>query len=94
VTVPGWAWATFLAFVIALLVLDVFVLHRRAHEVSSREAGVWSAVWIVIGLGFGGLVWAWAGSGPAQAYRGNGRANAAARTDSAAPVGVGAPADC
>jgi hypothetical protein len=30
VTVPGWAWATFLAFVIALLVLDVFVLHRRA----------------------------------------------------------------
>jgi tellurite resistance protein TerC len=68
VTVPVWAWATFLAFVIALLVLDVFVLHRQAREVSLREAGVWSAVWIVIGLGFGGLVWAWAGSGPAQAY--------------------------
>jgi tellurite resistance protein TerC len=68
VTVPGWAWATFLAFVIALLVLDVFVLHRRAREVSLREAGVWSAFWIVIGLGFGGLVWARAGGGPAQAY--------------------------
>ncbi len=67
-TVPVWAWATFLAFVIAMLALDVFVLHRRAHEVSLREAGIWSAVWIVLGLGFGGLVWAWAGGATAQAY--------------------------
>jgi tellurite resistance protein TerC len=54
--------------VIAMLALDLFVLHRRAHEVSLREAVVWSAVWIVIGLGFGGVVWAWAGGGSAQAY--------------------------
>jgi tellurite resistance protein TerC len=67
-TVPLWAWATFLAFVIAMLALDVFVLHRRAHEVSLREAGTWSAVWIVLGLGFWGLVWAWAGGATAQAY--------------------------
>jgi tellurite resistance protein TerC len=61
-------WAAFLAFVIAMLALDVFVLHREAHEVSLREASVWSAIWIIIGLGFGGLVWAWAGGGTAQAY--------------------------
>ena len=67
-TVPVWAWAAFLAFVIAMLALDVFVLHRKAHEVSLREAGIWSAVWIVIGLGFGGVMWAWAGGGTAQAY--------------------------
>jgi tellurite resistance protein TerC len=67
-TVPVWAWAAFLSFVIAMLALDVLVLHRRAREVSLREAGTWSAVWIIIGLGFGGLVWAWAGSGAAQAY--------------------------
>jgi tellurite resistance protein TerC len=68
VTVPLWAWAAFLAFVIAMLGLDLFVLQRRAHEVSLREAGAWSAVWIAVGLGFGGLVWAWAGGGAAQAY--------------------------
>jgi tellurite resistance protein TerC len=69
VTVPLWAWAAFLAFVVAMLALDLFVLHRRAHEVSLREAAVWSAVWLIVGLGFGGLVWAWAGSGgAAQAY--------------------------
>jgi len=68
VTVPLWAWAAFLAFVVAMLVLDLFVLHRRAHEVTLREAAAWSAVWLIVGLGFGGLVWAWAGSGGAQAY--------------------------
>jgi tellurite resistance protein TerC len=68
VTVPVWAWVAFVAFVIAMLALDVFVLHRRAHEVSLREAGAWSAVWIALGLGFGGLVWAWAGGATAQAY--------------------------
>ena len=52
-TVPVWAWAAFLAFVIAMLALDVFVLHRKAHEVSLREAGVWSAVWIALGLEIG-----------------------------------------
>ncbi|TVZ03604.1 TerC/Alx family metal homeostasis membrane protein [Trebonia kvetii] len=51
-----------------MLVLDLFVLHRRARAVSLREAFVWSAVWIAAGLGFGGLVWAWAGGGAAQAY--------------------------
>jgi tellurite resistance protein TerC len=68
VTAPVWAWAAFLGFVIAMLALDVLVLHRRAHEVSLREAGAWSAVWIAVGLGFGGLVWAWAGGATAQAY--------------------------
>ena len=67
-TIPLWAWGAFLAFVVAMLALDLFVLHRRAHEVSLREAAAWSAVWIVVGLGFGGLVWAWAGIGGAQAY--------------------------
>src|SRR5215468_996787 len=67
-TVPVWAWAAFLTFVVVMLVLAMFVLHRRAHGVSLREAGAWSAVWIAIGLGFGGLVWAWLGQGVAQAY--------------------------
>jgi hypothetical protein len=36
VSVPAWAWAAFAAFVIATLALDLFVLHRRAREVSLR----------------------------------------------------------
>lgn len=67
-TTQLWAWTVFLAIVIAMLALDMLVLHRRAHEVSLREAGAWSAVWVAVGLGFGGLLWAWAGEGAAQAY--------------------------
>ncbi|HLK78094.1 MAG TPA: TerC family protein [Streptosporangiaceae bacterium] len=67
-SVPVWAWAAFAAFVIAMLVLDLFVLHRRAQEVSLRAAARWTAVWLAIGLGFGGLLWAWAGESTAQAY--------------------------
>jgi tellurite resistance protein TerC len=68
VSVPVWAWAAFAAFVIAMLALDLFVLHRRAQEVSLRAAARWTAVWLAIGLGFGGLLWAWAGESTAQAY--------------------------
>ena len=67
-TVPIWAWAAFAAFVVMMLALDLFVLHRHAREVSLKEAAVWSAVWVAIGLGFGALLWAWRGAGPAQAY--------------------------
>jgi tellurite resistance protein TerC len=68
VSVPIWAWVAFCAFVVAMLAVDLFVLHSRAREVSLREAACWSAVWVAIGLGFGGLLWAWQGGGVAQAY--------------------------
>ena len=66
--VPAWAWVAFAAFVIAMLALDLFVLNRRAHEVSVKEAGIWTLVWVTIGLGFAGLLWAWAGGATAQDY--------------------------
>jgi len=68
VTVPIWAWAAFAAFVVTMLAVDLLVVHRRAREVSVKEAAVWSAVWVAIGLGFAGLLCAWRGGGTAQAY--------------------------
>jgi tellurite resistance protein TerC len=49
-------WAVLLFVVVGFLLLDLFVFHRDAHEVSLREAAAWSAVWIALGLGFGALV--------------------------------------
>ncbi len=45
-------YAGFIAFVLLLLALDLGVFHRRAHAVSFREAGVWSAVWVLLALLF------------------------------------------
>jgi tellurite resistance protein TerC len=50
-------WAVTIAFVVALLAVD-FLATRRPHEVSLREAGWWSALYVAIPLGFGGFVWA------------------------------------
>src|SRR3712207_5682744 len=54
-------WAAFVGLILGLLALDLFVFHKDAHVVSIKEASLWSAFWVALGLGFGGLVWAWAG---------------------------------
>src|SRR5690349_7495086 len=45
-------WTLFVAFVVALLALDLGVFHRKAHVVSVREALGCSAVWVALGLSF------------------------------------------
>ena len=62
------AWAAFVAFVLVLLALDLFVFHRNAHEVSVREAALSSAFWVALGLSFGGLLWAVRGGTVAGEY--------------------------
>ena len=47
-----WLWIGFIALVLALLALDLFVFHRRPHEVRLREAATWSAAWIGLALIF------------------------------------------
>lgn len=54
--VPIWAWAAVLAVIVAMLAVDLFS-HRRAHVVGVREAAAWSAVWVALGVAFGGVVW-------------------------------------
>ncbi|MCY7402579.1 MAG: TerC family protein [Nocardioides sp.] len=56
--VPLWAWAAVLAVILVMLAIDLFA-HRTAHVVSVKEAAVWSAIWVTLGLAFGGVVW-WA----------------------------------
>jgi tellurite resistance protein TerC len=50
-------WGAFLLFLALMLALDLGVFHRKAHEVSLQEAGIWSAVWVALSFGFAGLVW-------------------------------------
>jgi tellurite resistance protein TerC len=54
--VPFWMWAAVLGLILAMLALDLLA-HRHAHVVGVREAAVWTAVWVSLGLAFGGVVW-------------------------------------
>jgi tellurite resistance protein TerC len=55
-------WIAFLAFIAFLLFLDLFVFHRNAHVVNVREAAIFSAFWVGLGVAFGLLVFALLGS--------------------------------
>jgi len=47
-----WGWVGFNVVVLAILALDLGVLHRRSAKVSLKEASTWSAVWVALSLCF------------------------------------------
>ena len=55
-SVPLWGWVAVLGVILVMLAVDL-VAHRTAHVVSMREAAAWSAVWVSLGVAFGGVVW-------------------------------------
>ena len=61
-------WGLLVAALVALLALDLVVFQRGAEEISLRRAAWLSAFWLVVGLGFTGVVAATAGSAAAGEY--------------------------
>jgi tellurite resistance protein TerC len=60
-----WVWAAFIAFLVVVIAVDLFLFHRGEGEVSLAEAGWWSAIWLGLGVGFALVVLV--GMGPALA---------------------------
>jgi tellurite resistance protein TerC len=52
-----WGWIGFNVVVLAILALDLGVLHRRSEKVSLKEAATWSAVWVALSLCFAFAIW-------------------------------------
>lgn len=52
-------WVIFNAFVLAMLILDLFVLNRKSEVVKVKEALWWSAFWISLALLFNIGIWIW-----------------------------------
>lgn len=65
---PTWLWLAFLVGVALLLLLDLLVLHREAHEIGMREASLTSAAWIALGLAFAAPLAYVLGSAAAMQY--------------------------
>lgn len=55
-THPGLVWG-FGIVVIIMLLLDLGVFNKKAHEVSSKEATIWTIVWISLAMAFSGVVY-------------------------------------
>lgn len=52
-----WQWATFIGFVLVMLAVDLGVFHRKAHQVSVKEAAIWTGVWVALAGGFNLIVY-------------------------------------
>ena len=47
-----WGWVGFNVAVLAILALDLGILHKKSEKVSLKEAATWSAVWVALSLSF------------------------------------------
>jgi tellurite resistance protein TerC len=54
-------WIFFNLFIVAMLVLDLFVFHRKTHVVKIRESLLFTAGWILLALIFCGVIYYYAG---------------------------------
>jgi tellurite resistance protein TerC len=61
-------WVALTVGLVALLLLDLFVFHRRPDEVRVRQAVAWSVIWLGLGLGFVFVVWSVDGPTAAREY--------------------------
>ena len=56
-----WFWIAFNAAVLGVLAIDLLGFQRKAHAPSTKEAAIWTAVWVALSLGFNALIWHWEG---------------------------------
>ncbi len=66
--VHAWQWGVLLGLIVVLLLVDLLVIHREAHAVSTKEAAIESAAWISIGVSFVFVVIWWFGGQAGTEY--------------------------
>jgi tellurite resistance protein TerC len=66
--VAPWEWAAFVGFILSLVVADLLLVHRSAHEITLKEAAIETAVWVGLGLGFTFVMLWWHGGTAAGEY--------------------------
>ncbi len=50
-------WIVFIACVLIFLALDLGVFNKEDHVIKSKEAGMWTAIWVTIALSFSGVIY-------------------------------------
>jgi tellurite resistance protein TerC len=54
--------------VLCVLAIDLFGFQRKPHAPSTKEAAIWTAVWVALSLGFNALIWYWEGHAKALEF--------------------------
>src|SRR6185503_16432623 len=56
IAVSTLAWIGFCIFILIMLAIDLGVFNRKPHEISYKNASIWSVVWVALALIFAGLL--------------------------------------
>lgn len=65
---PTWAWVALVGTIVVLLVADLLLVHRTPHDITLKQAGIESAVWVTLGLSFTFVMLGWQGGTAAGEY--------------------------
>ncbi len=49
-------WIVFLAAIFVFLALDLGIFNKTPHIISSKEAGIWTGIWVALSFAFSGIV--------------------------------------
>lgn len=52
-----WIWIIFIAFILVFLALDLGVFNKENHVIKTKEASIWTAIWVTIALSFSGVIY-------------------------------------
>jgi len=50
-------WILFIAAVLLFLALDLEIFNKTPHIISSKEAGIWTGIWVALSLSFSGVIY-------------------------------------
>ena len=52
-----WIWIIFIACIIVFLALDLGIFNKKDHIIRSKEAAMWTALWVTVALSFSGVIY-------------------------------------
>lgn len=52
-----WVWVLFISLVLVFLALDLGVFNKEEHVIKTKEASIWTAVWVSVALAFSGVIY-------------------------------------
>lgn len=52
-----WVWILFILLIVLFLALDLGVFHKNEHVIKTKEAAIWTTIWITVALSFSGVIY-------------------------------------
>ncbi|NER11329.1 tellurite resistance protein TerC [Muriicola jejuensis] len=50
-------WVAFISLIVVFLAMDLGVFNKRDHVIRSKEASLWTALWVTVALSFSGVIY-------------------------------------